>query len=756
VRKQIVALVAAAVLIAVAAVGVATVLSRSGETGDEAALEAAGIEQNEPGGEGRPVALDPNGAKAVSAPGLLIGKRGSFDGDVRSLNGKKPEDHSARPEKGQPEPGIAASAKDPAGQVAAPAAPSPAPSAVFSGLDFASAGNGWPPDTNGDVGPNHFVQSVNTSIGIFRKTTGEKLASFSFNTLITGTNTLCDNNNYGDPVVLYDTFAGRWVISDFAFTTDALGNVNSDNYQCFAVSKTGDPMGSWWFYAFKVAVGGDIADYPKFGVWPDGIYMSANVFGPSTFKNAQVWVFDKEAFYRGDASPRAVPFVLPQSSGGTTIFSLLPSNARAQTGTPPVGRPNLFASIWGSYQLRVWKFAVDWTTPSPSASFTGPTNATIASFSAGPSTVPSPANALDTLTYRLMMQNQYVNLGGAESLWLTHTVGSSSVARVRWYELPVTGGTIASAPSQQSTWGSDTTHRFMPSLAVDKAGDMAVGYSVSSSSLNPGIRYAGRLVGDAPSTLGQGETTMAAGGGSQNFTNRWGDYATMTLDPDGCTFWFTSEIYATTGSNWNTKFGSFAYPSCTGGGATVLAAPTFLGATATSPTSVSLGWSDNATDETAYVVERATDGVTFSPLTTLSANAVSYLDTTAAASTPYSYRVKATNGAGSSGYSNLATVTTPAAGAILAAPTGLAAVAVSRSQINLTWSDASNNETGFKVERSTNGTIFTQIALLGTNAAAYSSTGLARNTTYYYRVRATNGAGDSANSSTASAKTLKR
>ena len=661
-RKQIVALVAAAVLIAVAAVGVATVLSGSGETGGEAALEAVGIEENGPGGEGRPVALDPNGAKAVSAPERVTGKRGSFDGDVRSLNGKKPKDRGERPEKGQLEPGIAAAAKDPAGQVAAPALASPAPSTVFNGLDYASAGNGYPPDTNGDVGPNHFIQSVNTSIGIFSKT-GTKLLSFPFDGFIQGTGTLCDTDNYGDPVVVYDTFAGRWVISDFAFTTDAFGNVNSDNYQCFAVSKTGDPVnGGWWFYAFKVASGGDIADYPKFGVWPDGIYMSANVFGPSTFKNVQVWAFNKDDLYGGSASPRAVTYKLPQSSGGTQVFSLLPSNARMQTGAPPAGRPNLFTSIWGSYQLRVWKFTPNWTTTA-SSTFTGPANATIATFSVGPSSVPSPANALDTLTYRLMMQNQYVNLGGAESLWLTHTVGSPGVAQVRWYQLAVTGGTIAGAPSQQSTWGSDATHRFMPSLAVDKVGDMAVGYSVSSSSLNPGIRYAGRLVGDPASTLGQGETTMAAGGGSQNYTNRWGDYATMTLDPDGCTFWFTSEIYATTGKNWNTKIGSFAYPSCTGGGggggATVPVAPTGLSAKALSMTQINLTWVDNATDETGFKVERSTNGTTFTQVATPAQNATSYSSTGLSKNKTYWYRVRATNATGDSGYSNTASAKTP-------------------------------------------------------------------------------------------------
>lgn len=754
-RRQIVMLLGAAALIAVVTLGLAAFLSDSGGSRGEQALEAAGIEESEPGGEGGAVPLDPDGRKTVSEPRGLTGKRGGFDGDVRSLDGKKPRDRGERPEKGQPEPGIAASAKDAVAQAAAVSASAPSPSTVFPGLDYNTAGNGFPPDTNGDVGPNHFVQSVNTSIGIFSKT-GTKLASFPFDGFIQGTGTLCDTDNYGDPVVLYDTFSDRWIISDFAFTINAAGDVTSDNYQCFAVSKTGDPVnGGWWFYAFKVASGGDIADYPKFGVWPDGIYMSANVYGPSTFKNVQVWAFDRADLEGGVAAPRAVTFLLPQSVGGTLVFSLLPSNARVQAGTPPTGRPNLFASIYGSYQIRVWKFAPDWANLA-SSTFAGPTSSTVASFSVGPSTVPSPAKALDTLTYRLMMQNQYANIGGAESLWLTHTVGSSSIARVRWYELPVTGGTVASSPAQQSTWGPDATHRFMPSLAVDRLGDMAVGYSVSSSSLNPGIRYAGRLVSDPASTLGQGETTMAAGGGSQTYTNRWGDYATMTLDPDGCTFWFTSEIYAVTGYNWNTRIGSFRYPSC-GGSATVPAAPSGLTVTGAAATSVSLGWTDNATDETGFTIERSPDGSSWAQLATAGANATSYTDLTVAASTAYSYRVRATNGAGNSGFSNVVTVTTPAASSVPAAPSNPTATALSRSQIGLGWTDNASNETGFKIERSSNGsTGWAQIATVAADVTAYTNGGLSRLKTYYYRVRATNGAGDSSYSNTASATTLKK
>jgi hypothetical protein len=267
-----------------------------------------------------------------------------------------------------------------------------------------------------------------------------------------------------------------------------------------------------------------------------------------------------------------VSFNLPSKINGVSVFALLPSNLRG--AAPPAGRPNLFASVWGAYAARIWKFHVDWTSPA-SSTFTGPTDVPIATFALGPATVPekSPGNNIDTLTYRLMMQNQYRRLGNEESLWLTHTVGNGSgVASVRWYQVNVSGGTVVtSGPVQQGTFNPDANHRFMPSLAVDGSGDMAVGYSVSSATTNPSIRYAGRLATDPLNTLGQGETTLWSGTGAQTNTcggsacSRWGDYTAMTIDPvDDCTFWYTNEFYAVNGGEWQTRIGAFKYASCTG------------------------------------------------------------------------------------------------------------------------------------------------------------------------------------------------
>ncbi len=501
-----------------------------------------------------------------------------FRGDVRRIPRGAVVRREERPEPRSPNeaPGLAAA--DPALQAGSAFAPSPSPSSSFPGLDFANWGAGWPPDTNGDVGPTYYIQTVNTSIGIFDKSTGSRVAAFAFDSFFSQspTGTPCDNNNQGDPIVVYDPIGDRWIIADFAWSNYTSGAM----YECIAVSAGGDPVaGGWNLYPVQVESGGKLPDYPKLGIWPDGIYMSASVFstrGSGSFQNVQVWAFNRVAMEAGTVTT-PVSFSLPKTVGGVTVFSLLPSNARVVTGLPPSGAPNYFASIWGSYAIRVWKFHVDWADPANST-FTGPTNVPIATFNAGPSSVPEKGgNNIDTLSYRLMMQNQYTNLNGTESLWLTHTVGSGgspNLAQVRWYQLPVTGGTIAGSPAQQSTWSPDSKNRFMPSLAVDKDGDMALGYSVSDASIYPAIRYAGRLASDSANTLGQGETSLIEGTGFQccKFSNgstntRWGDYSAMTIDPDGCTFWYTNEYYDTQpttllGDDWKTRIGSFRFSSC--------------------------------------------------------------------------------------------------------------------------------------------------------------------------------------------------
>jgi hypothetical protein len=471
-----------------------------------------------------------------------------------------------------------------------PKAPAPAPIITFDGLDFATWGGGHPPDTNGDVGPNHYIQSVNTSVGIYNKSTGALITAFTFNTLMSQGNfgNPCDANNNGDPVVLYDTFEDRWIISDLAFVPQGNGaNASPGNFQCFAVSKTSDPVsGGWNFYSIRTDAG--LGDYPKFGIWPDGLYLTVDIFSygsTPTFIKPQLFVFNKAQMYAGAPTIQTALFDIPSSE-----FALLPSNARLQTGTPPAGSPNYVGVVWQFLNtFSVYKAHVDWNSISTST-FTGPFLSTESNWweqlATANQTAPTPQNRNDELYARIMMQNQYTNIGGVESLWAGQTCGAgnpgaasvtATQSAVRFYQVKVTGGTVEAAPTQAWTYSPDASlWRYMPSAAVDRAGNMAIGYTTSNATTNPALKYAAQTAGTL-NNIDQTEQTLFQGTGAQSglcggsTCTRWGDYSAMSLDPDGCTFWYTNEYYAVNGLNNLTRIGAFKLSQCTvvGNGGTV-------------------------------------------------------------------------------------------------------------------------------------------------------------------------------------------
>jgi hypothetical protein len=426
----------------------------------------------------------------------------------------------------------------------------------FDGLDQANWGVGWPPDTNGDVGPRYYIQTVNTSIGVFEKSTGTRVAAFTFDSFFDGTGTPCDDNNQGDPVVIYDALDDRWIITDFAYTTNWLtGDRQPPYYECIAVSKTGDPVsGGWWMYGF-LTDNTQFPDYPKFGIWTDGFYMSTNMFA-TDFVGAKAWAFNRSDLIGGVAL-RNVSFQL-----ATTYGSILPSNLRGEL--PPAGTPAFFISGQSPNILNLWKFHVDWNN-ALSSTFTGPVTLTVPGFVEPGDIIPQrdTSTRLDSLSDRLMMQLQYRKIGSAESLWVNHTISNTATGStgIRWYEVRNPNG--APVVYQQGAYAPDANYRWMGSLAVDHDGNMALGYSVSSADMYPAIRYTGRLFTDTLGTLPQAEQSLVEGAGSQTANGRWGDYSAMTIDPaDDCTFWFTTEYYTQTGGNWQTRIGSFKFPSC--------------------------------------------------------------------------------------------------------------------------------------------------------------------------------------------------
>ncbi len=455
-----------------------------------------------------------------------------------------------------------------------------------------------PPDTQGDVGPNHYVQWVNLAFTIYNKSGTKLYGPANGNTIWSGFDTNCANNNDGDPITVYDYLADRWMMSQFQV------NSTGSSYQCIAVSTTGDPTGSWYRYKYTWP-GSLMNDYPHFGLWPDAYYMTANqfVYSSGAWRGAGVAAFERGKMLTG-ATAQMVYFSLygVNSNYGGQLAADMDGSTQ-----PASGAPGLILewddSTWGAGStdsLKIWKFHVDWTTPgnsylgTGSAGSAGGPNWTINTNNVDPTICGTGATAcidqpgttvnLDQISDRLMHRVQYRNFGGYQTLVGNHTVDTNNpagIAGIHWFELRNTGTDWAMY--QQGTYGlSDSVNRWMGSAAMDGSGNIALGYSVSSSSIYPGIRYVGRLASDTLGTMGQSETTLINGGGYQSHSaSRWGDYSAMQVDPsDDATFWFTSEYMASSSSSgWVTRIGAFKVgtstsPTATPGTPTITPTPT--------------------------------------------------------------------------------------------------------------------------------------------------------------------------------------
>ena len=538
-------------------------------------------------------------------------------------------------------------------------------------LNFAGVGNGFtgpagtffvgsaPPDTNGDVGPNHYVQIVNTDFAIFNKSGTAVFGPTPINTLWSGFGGGCQSNNDGDPVVIYDPIADRWVISQFSVST-------LPYLQCVAVSKTGDPTGAYYRYSFPSAIPADFPDYPKMSVWPDAYYETFNMFaGGVTFSGGEVCAYERAKMLVGLGATQQCFNV------GTNYGGLLASDLDGAQ-LPPAGSPNYVLALGlSNNDLAFWKFHVDWANPAKTT-LTGPAAITVAAYNAlcGGGTCVSQSGTtqkLDSLADRLMFRLSYRNFGTHESLLVNHSVAVGAGGGVRWYEIRTPGTTPT--VFQQGTYAPDSSFRWMGSMAMDQSGNIALGFSTSSSSLHPQIRYTGRLAGDPAGQMTQGEGTIASGAGSQNGgLTRWGDYSMMAVDPaDDCTFWYTTEDIPANGSfNWVTRIASFKLPGC--GVATndfsISANPTTLslaagtGGSSTISTALLSGSAETINLSISGVPSGATAGFTPASVTTGSSSTLALNAGTAAAGT---YPLSVTGTAASATHATpLTLIVTPA------------------------------------------------------------------------------------------------
>jgi subtilisin-like proprotein convertase family protein len=473
----------------------------------------------------------------------------------------------------------------------------PGPLTSFDGVASADnavafGGRVSPPDTDGDVGPNHYVAQINLLARIYDKAGNPLTGPFKVSSLFAPLGSECSaSDDRGDPIVLYDQLADRWLLSQFGFSATNL----PPYHMCIAISTTPDPTGTYFVYDFQVG-GVEFPDYPKLGIWPDGYYLSVRQFtngGP--FNNPGVAAFDRTKMLVGDPTAGQVYFNL-SATLGQLQDGILPSDFEGFT-PPPAGRPNTFAIMtageYGNPQgdaLRLFDFHVDWVTPASSTFAERPESPlAVAAFdpiapgdiAANRRDIPQPppagaTNSVDSVT-RLLHRLVYRNFGGFETLVVNHAVNAGTPlpagpfrSGIRYYEIrsPLAG---AFAVQEQGTHApADGLHRWMGSAANDWQGNLAVGYSTSNNLAPnfPSVRYAGRLAGDAPGSLAQGEGTLVAGTGVQLSTsNRWGDYSALSLDPvDDCTFWYTQEYYtaasqATSTVGWLTRIGSFRIPA---------------------------------------------------------------------------------------------------------------------------------------------------------------------------------------------------
>jgi len=461
-----------------------------------------------------------------------------------------------------------------------------------------------PPDPVGAVGRNHYVEMVNLTFAVYDKQGNRLLGPVDTGTLWQNFAIPDCTDPSGDPIVLYDKFEDRWLLSQF--TTSGLNPDGTYNgkpfYNCVAISQTGDPTGAYYRYAFITSTPGSVTffpDYPKYGVWSNSYLLTSRDFGPTVEYGISVYALEKRRMVRGDPNARAVHFFLDsavvpleQIGDGLLPADIDGDNIEDNVPAPIVGTQDDGAGYGATFDaLNVYELSVRWRN-NPIASLKLSAQLPVASFdsvfpcgvvpgSLPPSArdcLPEPgvtdgSRFLDVLSYRQRptWRLAYRQFDDYEALVTNQSVEAApGVAGVRWYEIRRRNGRFSIF--QQGTYApGDGVHRWMGSAAMDRKGNIALAYSVvNGTDVYPGIRYTGRLRRDPRGQMTLGEATIVNGTGVQLSTgSRWGDYTSLNVDPkDDCTFWYVNEYYQVDGiigvntAPWQTRIASFQLPGC--------------------------------------------------------------------------------------------------------------------------------------------------------------------------------------------------
>ena len=648
------------------------------------------------------------------------------------------------------------------------------PTPIVSFDSTIGCGGCAPPDPNGDVGPNHFVAMGNTQFQIFNKTGTSVFGPVNINTLWAGFGGACQTQNSGDPVVLYDQLDDRWILTQFT--------ASAPFFNCVAISTSPDPTGSYFRYAFST--GNNFPDYPKYGMWDDALYISTREFAGTPFAGVGAYAVNRAQLVAGDPAAQVISFLAsPASAGGMFNVGdgLVPTDLDGAQ-LPPAGSPNYFIGSMdqgGPYSapqdaLTLWKFTANFTTPA-SSSFTlantipvAPID-TVAAFCAGGRACieqPSTTNKIDHLGYRQrpLFRAAYRNRGGQESIVTNQSVeASATMSGIRWWE--IRSPNSSPVLFQDATYAPGTTdgiHRWMGAMAMDTVGNIAMGYSASSSTTFPSINYTGRLASDPINTMPQGEAQIKIGTGSQTGGgNRWGDYSDLVVDPvDDCTFWYTSEyVPSTSAAGWRLRIGSFKFPNCSLGpnfSLAVTPASQEICAPANAVYTVNTTSISGFTDPVLLSATGNPPGttVTFSPnpVTPGSSSTMTVSNTQLGAPGPYTINVKGISGALMQNQDVTLRLYTAAPGSVtLTAPANGATGAPLAPAF--TWAAATQAKT-YTIEVATDAG-FTNIVHTGTGitGTTYSGATLMSDTQYFWRVRAVNPCGTGSNSTVFSFRT---
>jgi hypothetical protein len=404
----------------------------------------------------------------------------------------------------------------------------------------------FPPDTDGDVGPNHYFQMINLAFAIWDKEGNLLYGPVDNSTLWAGFIGPWTGTNDGDPIVLYDEMADRWMASQFA-----LNNGNGKWYQLVAISATPDPLGEYYRYAFEFDA---MNDYPKMGVWPDGYYATFNFFSQG-FIGSGVAAFERDKMLVGDPDANMVFFGYFDNK-----FSLQPSDMDGET-LPPDGTPNFVATVnaGSSKQFEIYECKIDWETPSNST-YGLAVSLDPGYFNSDDDGVPQPGtnNRLDVLSRMLMYRLAYRNFGTHQAMVANHSVKVSGVYGIKWYEFRQEANDDWYIYQQGVYAPNDGIHRWMGSIAINAYGTIGLGFSASNETdLYPSIRYTGRPANAPLGEMTYAEIEAVTGTGSQTGLSRWGDYSNLSVDPvDDSTFWFTTEYVR---GGWKTRVFSFNF-----------------------------------------------------------------------------------------------------------------------------------------------------------------------------------------------------